>query len=104
MYQVVVNGNGEFTPAHDLGSNRVFIPVAFGPFTGVITDAEGNVIDSFTEPGTSKGQSAKKGDFTTCTFTFSFTNTGPTEQDGLPPGATFTGSGTVTVRITPSSR
>ena len=26
---VVVNGNGEFSPAHDLGSTSVFIPTAF---------------------------------------------------------------------------
>ena len=26
---VVVNGNGEFTPAHDLASTAVFIPTAF---------------------------------------------------------------------------
>ena len=28
-YQVAVNGNGEFTPAHDLGSTSVFVPQAF---------------------------------------------------------------------------
>src|SRR5947199_8995439 len=28
-YTVVVNGNGEFTPAHLLGSTAVFIPTAF---------------------------------------------------------------------------
>src|SRR5205823_9250668 len=28
-YTVVVNGNGEFTPAHLIGSTSVFIPTAF---------------------------------------------------------------------------
>ena len=28
-FTVVVNGNGEFTPAHVLGSTSVFIPTAF---------------------------------------------------------------------------
>lgn len=101
-YEVVVNGNGQFTPGHDVDSNAVLVPVAFGPFTGVVTDADGKVVDTFTEEGGSKGQSAKRGDFTTCTFTFTFTNTGPTEEDGIPPGGTFTGTGTVDVRITPA--
>ena len=26
---VSVNGNGEFTPAHDVGSSSVFVPIAF---------------------------------------------------------------------------
>ena len=29
MVKVVVNGNGEFTPAHDVASTSVFIPTAF---------------------------------------------------------------------------
>lgn len=46
-------------------------------------------------------QSAKKGGSTTCTFTFSFTNTSPSTEDGVPPGGTFIG--TVIARITPAS-
>jgi hypothetical protein len=37
----VVNGNGEFTPAHDVDSTGVFVPLQFGPETDVFTDAEG---------------------------------------------------------------
>lgn len=104
-YQVALNGNGEFTPGHDLNGTRVFIPVAFGVVTGVVTDADGIIIDTFTEEAVTKGAgSAKKDGLTECSFTFSFTNTGSTEQDGVPPGATVTGSGTVIVKITPSSR
>lgn len=58
-YQVTTNGNGEFTPAHDADSTRTFVPLAFGEFTGTVTDAQGNVVDSFSEPGVAKGQSGK---------------------------------------------
>ena len=37
--QVSVNGNGEFTPAHVIGSTAVFVPTAF------------NLMFSFTRPG-----------------------------------------------------
>lgn len=92
-YTVVVNGNGAFTPAHDTDSNSMLVPVEFGEFTGTVTDAQGNVVDSFTEPGLPKGQSAKgKKTLVTCEFEFSGT------EDGL----TFTGSGTVIGFITPA--
>jgi hypothetical protein len=38
---LVVNGNGNFTPALDLNSTNVFIPLQFGPSTGVFTDPTG---------------------------------------------------------------
>src|SRR5687767_8501399 len=56
-YTAVVNGNGDFTPARDADSNSVLIPLAFGDFSGTVTDAQGNVVDSFTDPGIAKGQS-----------------------------------------------
>ena len=44
----VANGNGAFTPAHDVNSTVVFIPLQFGPQTVVFTDPEGNTTtDSF---------------------------------------------------------
>ncbi len=30
IYHAVVNGDGAWTPAHDLNSNSILIPVAFG--------------------------------------------------------------------------
>ena len=94
-YRVVVNGNGEFTPGHDLDSTAVLIPLAFGPFTGTVTDSDGNVVETINEPGSSKGESAKRAkNAVTCSFEFSGT------EDGL----TFTGRGTVVVRITPAKR
>src|SRR5215212_5113426 len=61
--QLVVNGNGEFTPAHVVGSTAVFIPEAF------------NVTFEFTLPGEptqSETDTSSKhnvhGDLVTCSF------------------------------------
>ena len=84
-YDVVVNGNGDWSPGHDLNSNAVLIPVAFGETTFTLTDPEGNVIDQGTEPATTKGKAKAKGRARiTCTFTLTFTEDGNT--------ATVTGS------------
>jgi hypothetical protein len=40
-YHAVANGNGEWSPAHDLNSNSVLIPVAFGVETDVFTPVGG---------------------------------------------------------------
>lgn len=99
-YDLAVNGNGEFTPGHDVDSNTVLIPVAFGTFTGIIRNAAGaQVGDPIVEEGAEKGQSGKKAETVTCTVSFSFTNTGTETEDGVPPGGTFTGSGTVIARV-----
>jgi hypothetical protein len=91
-YTVVVKGNGEFTPGHDLDSTTVLVPVSFGEFTGTVTDPDGNVVDTITEPEAAKGESAEGlEDPVTCTFSTSF------EDDGL----TFTFSGSVVGRVTP---
>ena len=93
-YTVVANGNGQFTPAHDLDSNAVVVPVAFGEVTATLTDPDGNVVDSETDPPVSKGSSAKNPNATTnCSFFASATD---------PDGFTFTLNGTVTALITPS--
>ena len=87
-YNVVVNGNGSFTPAHDLNSNKVLIPVAFGPFSFTVTDRSGTVVDSGIEPGSSKGSAVPKGHpLLSCSYSVSFTDQG---------GFTFSGSGGVT--------
>jgi hypothetical protein len=92
-YVVNANGNGEFTPGRVADGTAVFVPVGFGPFTFTVTDAQGNVVESGTEPASAKGQSAKGvKDAVTCTFTF-----GGTED-----GFTFEGSGSVVARITPA--
>lgn len=68
-YVVVVPGHGRFTPAHDVQTTAVFIPVSFGDFTGTISTAKGRVVKTFTEPGDTKG-SGKQQDTTECTFSF----------------------------------
>ena len=100
-YEVVTNGNGEFTPAHDINGTSMLIPVNFGPFTGTIRDADGNEVDSFTEEGTTKRHAAKNSkDLVECTFSFSEVSDGSDPE--FPAGYTFTGEGTVTGRITPA--
>jgi hypothetical protein len=100
-YVVAVNGNGTFTPGHDTDGTGVLVPVAFGPFTGTITNAQGNVVDTFTDPPEEKGQSAKGvKDPVTCTF--SFTEVSDGSDPDFPAGYTFSGSGSVVVRLTPS--
>ncbi len=95
-YTLAVNGNGEFTPGHDVDSTSMLVPVAFGSFTGTLTDSQGNVVETFTDPGVGKGQSGKNAKNTvTCTVEFSVTFV----EDGET--FTFTGSGTVTGVITP---
>jgi hypothetical protein len=86
-FDVVVNGNGPFTPGHLLDGNGVLIPVAFGDATIVVRDASGEVVDTITDPGFTKGRARARGrERITCTFTDSFT------EDGL----TITISGSVT--------
>ena len=101
--EVVVAGNGNWTPAHDSNSNVVFIPTWFGDFHGTVRDAEGNVVDEFVEEADSpKGQSAKrKGDILDCTFSFTEVSDGSDPE--FPEGYTFTGEGEVRGFATPRS-
>jgi hypothetical protein len=87
-YQVSVNGNGEFTPAHDLGSTSVFVPQAFD-LTFEFTPTDGS-------PQSETDTSAKHnvhGDLTTCTIDLTQT---------FPEGS-FHLFGTVTGFFTPAS-
>jgi hypothetical protein len=78
-FDVVVNGNGDWGPGHDLNSNAVLIPLAFGESTFTVTDAAGNVIDQGTEPAIAKGKAKAKGrERISCTFTFTVTEDGTT--------------------------
>jgi hypothetical protein len=88
---VVVNGNGEWTPAHVIGSTSVFIPTAFD-LTFSFTPA-GGAPESETDTSTKSHQpnTAVTCDIPAAENTF----TGP---DG-----TFTISGTVTGFFTPAA-
>ena len=101
-YEVAVAGGGDFTPAHDLASTGMLVPVAFGEFTGTITGPDGVVIETFTEPAYAKGQSGKNKSLVTCTFSFEFVNEGPDADPELPVGAIFEGSGSVSGFLTPA--
>ena len=95
-------GNGDWTPAHDVNSNTVLVPVAFGEFTGTISQG-GKEIVTFTEEGETKG-SGKQRNTTSCSYAFteSFTLTADeAEAEGLPGAGTydFEGGGTVLVQI-----
>jgi len=101
-YEVVTNGNGEFTPAHDVASNGTFVPVSFGEFTGTVTSSSGEVLETFTEPPVFKGQSARNRSELTCTFSFHVVSDG--SDPDFPLGATFDGSGSVTGFVTPAGK
>jgi len=102
-YEVVVAGNGNWTPAHDSNSNTIFVPTWFGDFHGTVRDADGNVVEDFVEEGdVPKGQSAKnKGDILACTFSFTEVSDGSDPE--FPEGFTFTGVGEVRGFATPRS-
>jgi hypothetical protein len=85
---VVVNGNGEFTPAHDLASTSVFIPTAFN-LTFTFTPTVGT-------PQVDLDTSAKKAriaNTVTCTI--------PLQTIFSNPQGTATIQGTVTGFFTP---
>ena len=89
--QVSVNGNGEFTPAHVIGSTAVFVPTAFN-LTFSFTPTGGT---TQSETDTSAKQNQAKATVT-CNIPAnlnSFTS----------PEGTFTIAGTVTGFFTPAS-
>jgi hypothetical protein len=100
-YDVVVNGNGNFTPARLLDSTGVLVPTAFGEttFTAVLPD--GSVVTD-TAPPSAKGlgnvEAHNPRPTVTCTFSVSQTLTEP--EEGLPAGTVVTFAGEVTVMPT----
>jgi hypothetical protein len=90
---VVTLVSGEWTPAHSLDSNAVFIPIAFGEFIGTATDPDGNVLFTVDEPPLVKGSSVpQNGKLQECTGLIEFDF----------PGGHFTGSSPVTGFIAPA--
>lgn len=103
--QVATNGNGEFTPAHAVGSTSVYVPVSFGDSVVTLRDPQGNIVDQFTDPGPrNKGNSAsvQKG-LVDCTYTGGGVSDG-SDPNGPPAGYTFTFTGTVTGFQTPRGK
>jgi hypothetical protein len=91
-YHTWVNGNGAWTPAHDLASTTTLVPLAFGPTTFVQYDPSGAIVDQGTEPAEAKGQSSNAAGAQWCTFAVDFT---------APDGSRFTLSGDVLGKATP---
>ena len=93
-YHGVVNGNGFWSPAHDLNSNSILIPVSFGVETDVFTPPGGSPETSF-GPARAKGSSSPNGaPLLNCSY-----QVGPLTS---PNGATFQANGTVTGFVTPA--
>jgi hypothetical protein len=95
---VTKSGNSNvqtFSPAHDIASTSVLVPTSFGASTGTFTDSSRTVVDGFTDPPATKGNSQGAGSTPiNCTYTFSNTFTVSQSGGDLPPGTyTFTGSG-----------
>jgi hypothetical protein len=97
-YQATVNGNGVFTPAHDIASTSILVPTAFGEFHGTVTDSDGNVIDQFSDPPVVKGNSGNHARTTTTSCTFTLTESFEDPGLGL---LTLTVEGSVTGFVTP---
>jgi hypothetical protein len=92
-YQVVVNGSGNWNPAHDLNSNSILIPVSFGVETGVFTDP-GGTLHPFTNPPRAKGSAAPNGaPLVNCSFHLA---------GSFPDGSSVVVDGTVTGFVTPA--
>ena len=90
-YQVLLAGNGEFTPGHDVASNSNLVPTAFGEITFTVTDPEGTVTTE-TNPPVSKGSSSRpRATTVSCTF----------HEEGSDDGFTFVVDGSVTGFVTP---
>jgi hypothetical protein len=76
----------------------MLIPTAFGPFHGVLTDDDGNVIEEFTDPAVAQGSATKaRATTTSCTYVIDDTFTIP--EVGV---VHFHGEGTVTGFTTPA--
>ena len=92
VYNAVVNGNGLWAPAHDLNSNSILIPVAFGVQTTVVTDTSGTTTS--TDPAQAKGGSAPHGgQAVSCSYHLAFSF----------PGGSVAIDGTVTGFVTPAN-
>ena len=100
-YDVLVNGNGEFTPARLLDSTGVLVPTAFGEatFTAVLPD--GTVVTDTAPPSAKGGGNVvAHNPRPTVTCTFSVTMTLAEAEEGLPAGTVVTFAGEVTVFVT----
>jgi hypothetical protein len=94
-YHAVTNGNGHWTPAHDLNSQTTLVPLSFGTQTFTVLDPAGNVVDQESTPPVAKtAVDSNKNATISCTFTGSMTQ---------PDGSMFVLTGSVVGFATPNS-
>lgn len=94
-YHAVTNGSGNWTPAHDLGSTTVLVPLAFPEQTFTVLDPAGNIVSQQSAPPRAKvAADINKNADLTCSFVGS---------QQMPDGSTFVLSGTVIGFATPNS-
>jgi hypothetical protein len=100
-YDVIVNGNGQFTPGRVTDSTRVFVVTEFGEITFRAVPPGEEAIE-MTDPPAAKGggnvSAHNPRDTVTCTF--ELTDTLEEGDDDLPPGTVITISGSVTGFLT----
>lgn len=95
IYTAVANGSGAWTPAHDLDSTSILVPVSFGTETFTVYDPAGNIVDQQTEPPSAKGAiEHNKHAVIACEFSGSQT---------APDGSMFTIEGSVVGFVTPNA-
>lgn len=102
-FEIVVGGNGEFTPGRDSSSTAVIVPISFQNERFVVTGPDGNVLVDETEPDRlAKGSVADRSPRQQVDCSFSATFVLDAEEDGLPAGSTISFYGEVTGYLTPS--
>ena len=103
-FDVVVKGNGSFTPGRIVGANRVLVPIAFGDFAFRAVLPGGEVIEDSFDDAESKGGGnvamRNPRPTVTCEFSQTFTLPEDDEEFGLPAGTEVTFSGSVTGHLT----
>jgi hypothetical protein len=84
--EIAVNGNGDWTPGHVIGTNQILIPVAFD-ITGTFTPAGGGAPEVFHDQQSRKAPKNKQ--LQDCTF----------HDEGSDESGSFVIDGTVTLYV-----
>ena len=97
-FDVVVNGNGSFTPGRVVGESSVLVPIAFGDFTFRAELPNGDVIEESFDEVDLKGNVVNRNprETVTCAFSQTFTLTEDDPEFDLPAGTVVTSGGSVT--------
>lgn len=103
-YDVVVNGNGAFTPGRVVGSTRVLVPTSFGEFSFAAVLPDGTV-ETETFPGEDPKGGGNVADrnprpAVTCTFELTMLLEEEDPESGFPDGTLLTFGGEVTGFVT----